>query len=796
MKKKIGFLVTVFLVIFVIYPAIASNYPAIEFGIYNGGSSDPKEGYKNYPKVVYDYFNQNKVNYDIPTFTTLGYSSTEMGKIGKATSQEQMEAFLEALPKKYMTMRYVSEFPTFDNINSPPGSGMPLRTFKSPLLVFSNPPVFDPQDVKALNRPILWLEGAIHGNEIAGTEAMLVLAKELADGKLTDLLGKVTVIIWPRYNVDGVWKHQRGTDSVKPRRYKANGSEFDWANDSGGLDQNRDNTGFESPITRLMHRMVNAYEPHLIADAHQMGDKVTTGTMFKFDITTLFTGNPNTPEQLNVLAHDGDKSLENLVKTALREEGLDWWFYIGSATTAKGPSPFEYWDGTKFTSSDKYPIAYTDIQEGNPEEGITDTAGRLKGAFGLLTETRTPAGNTRGGTLNYERRIQANVITYETLIKAFADAELGPQLKKAVDDARHTMATDRKDLIVTLMNSDPVSVDIEIPGEKGIPVLRVIRDPNGGSEPIVSEDHFPARVSRSRYVKEDPNIPFSKVKRPYAYIVSADATVAARIAHTGVRIERLTRETTVEVEAYKVTGFGKNINFKGRNGFEITVSQLETGITDVSSETKTLTFPKDTFVFYMDQWASVHAALTVEPMSRRNFGNYWHNRIGESKEGFLPVALGEDYPAYRYMKPEKLETYTVYNTTPLVTGTFIEFSTILSDKDVETYTASVGGELITTAAFSVNNPQKPFGAYLPKTVADGIWYAWDWEKQKAVVLNADTSGYTPVALEFIHPDNGVVLFKKATAGSSSSGGCSAGWGSLILLGMIPAIVFYRRRYNK
>ncbi len=718
-----------------------------------------------------------------------------MGKIGRATSQEQMQAFLEALPTKYMTMRYVSEFSTYDNQNSPPGAGVPLRTFKSPLLVFSNPPVFDPQDVKALNRPILWLEGSIHGGEIAGTEAMLVLAKELADGSLTELLDKVTVIIWPRYNVDGVWKYQRGTDSVKPRRYRANGTEFDRANDGGGLDQNRDNTGFESPITRLMHRMVNAYEPHLIADAHQMGDKVTAGTLFKFDITTLFTGNPNTPEQLNELAHDGDESLENLIKTALREKGLEWWFYIGSSTKATGQSPMEYWDGEKFTSSDKYPLAYTDIQEGNPEEGITDTAGRLKGAFGLLTETRTPS---RGVTLNYERRIQANVITYETLIKAFADDELGPKLKKAVDDARLTMAADRKDLVVKLMNGDPVSVDIEIPGEKGVPVLRVVRDPSSPENPTVSEDYFPARVSRSRYVAHDPNVPYSKVKRPYAYIVSADAAVAARIAYTGVRIERLAKDTTVEVEAYKVTEFGKNVNFAGRPGFEITVSQLETGITGVSLETKTLTFPKDTFVFYMDQWASVHAALTVEPMSGRNFGNYWYNRIGESKKGFLPVALNEDYPAYRYMKPEKLETYTVSNTIPLITGTFAEFPTILSETDVKAYTDGVNGDLITMAAFSINNPQKSFGAYLPKTKADGDWYAWNWEGEKADALSLDGDGYTSISPSYIHPDKGVVLFKKTAeqGGSSGSGGCAAGWGSLVLIGILPAVLLYKKRYYR
>lgn len=794
MKKRFSLLAALLLSIALTIPAIASDAPKVEdgYGMINGGDSDASVGYKSYPQVVEEYFNKNKVEFDIPTFTRPGWSSTKMGEIGRSTSQEDMEAFLEALPTTYMRMRYVAEFSTYDNQNSPPGAGVPQKTFKSPLLVFSNPPVFDPEDVKALNKPVVWIEGSIHGAENAGTEAMLVLAQKLADGDLTKLLDKVTVIIWPRYNLDGVWKYQRGTDTVKPRRWviadKTTGEvkEFDWANDNSGLDQNRDNTGFESPITRQLHRMLTAYEPHFIGDAHQMGDGVRNGPKYRFDIATLFTGNPNTPEELNVLAHDGPQSLENLVKTALRDNGLEWWFYIGSYTTKTGTNE-NYWNGTEFVKNDNYVTELTDIQEGNPEEGITDTAGRLKGAFGFLSETRTPFGASTGGTINFERRIQANVITYETIIKAFADDELGPKLKKAVEDARHTMATDRKDLIVRLMNGAPKDVTQEIPGEKGVPILNIVKDENG--DPKVEEGYLPASVSRSRYVTYDPNVEFSKVTRPYAYIAMVDEDVAERLSYTGVRIERLAKDTEVEVEAYTVAGFGPNYNFKDREGFEILVSQLETGITKVTKTTKKMTFPKDTFIFYMDQYNSVHAALAVEPMSGRNFGNYWYNRIGDSKKGFIPVAEGEDYPVYRYMKPEKLETYTVANTTPNIEGTFVENPVMLTDEDVSAYTAGITGELITMSAFTVNDPSKEFTAYLPKTTADGTWYAWNWDEGAAVALTEGTDGAVTITPEFIDSEEGIVLFKMgAPARTGGGGGCSVGFGALALLAFAPFVI--------
>ena len=170
-----------------------------------------------------------------------------MGGLGRATSQEDMEEFLESLPTQYMRMRYVGEFTSCDN------AGNPLKTFKSPLLVFSNPAVFEPEDVKALGKPILWIEGSIHGNEIAGTEAMLVLAQRLADGDLTPLLDKVTVIIWPRYNLDGVWKYQRGTDTVRPRRIVVGDDPYDktlWQEHPEDSDRGLDQTETTPDLNR------------------------------------------------------------------------------------------------------------------------------------------------------------------------------------------------------------------------------------------------------------------------------------------------------------------------------------------------------------------------------------------------------------------------------------------------------------------------------------------------------------------------------------------------------------------
>ena len=67
-----------------------------------------------------------------------------------------------------------------------------------PVLLFTNSGRFAPADLQRLNRPIVVLVGQLHGNEPAGGEAMLALAKSLAEGELKPLLDRITVVIMPR----------------------------------------------------------------------------------------------------------------------------------------------------------------------------------------------------------------------------------------------------------------------------------------------------------------------------------------------------------------------------------------------------------------------------------------------------------------------------------------------------------------------------------------------------------------------------------------------------------------------
>ena|GEM_PF-2958535 len=797
--------------------AFAAGYPSTPqgYGTTNNVSQNTM------PDVVLEYYWDNLAqeakDYDMPTFTREGWSSTRRGEIGRATSHEDMIAYLQALPTENMQMRFVGEILTYDtNNNTPEDLGPPLRSFKYPILVFTREGIFDPEEVKALGRPVVLLEGSIHGGEYAASEAMLPIAKRLArkdvSNSLNELLDRVSVVVIPRYNPDGTWKNTRTSDSYQPWQYTSVANALERGPSTpyttlNGLDMNRDQTSFEMPIVRLVHQIWNAYEPHFIADGHQQyasvgGNNPSTSSYAWADIgiATLFTSNPNTPEELDVLAHDGitfkinrndpstyarADSLEHLAKRALRADGINWWNYGenggGASPDRTGTYPVDLYTGTDWIAAGtgNYMLNLGAYQEGNPEEGITDTAARIKGAFGLLAEVGTPGGpNT--GNLNYHRRVRSYEIVCEAMIRAFADPERGPILKKAVDDARKAMATgtsvrngvNAEDLVIAIKNTNPQPVHVEMPDETGIPAIRLVRDPASPDRPMVSKDVVRASIYRSRYVvaQDEAIVPHSTVKRPTAYIVNCDPLTAGRIAYTGVRIERLAEPVTVPVEYYTVKEFGHQTTGTNRfryfkeTPFEQSVPNMQLGIVAVDKGTKQMSFSKDTFVIFMDQYNSVHASLTLEPMGARNYGNYWFSRAKSKNRGFLPVALNEDFPAYRYMgETSAIKTYFAGDimSMPFVDGTHIEWPLLLTQEQKAAYVNTVLNsktELLEFSGIIVNKLAGKFNVYLKKTEKPGNWYTWDWTTGKAVELVPSNDGYAAIMGENIGPDDEVILF--------------------------------------
>ncbi|KAI0124759.1 carboxypeptidase [Xylariales sp. AK1849] len=97
----------------------------------------------------------------------------------------------------------------------------------------------------------VWLQGGVHGNEPAGDQALLALIGKFNDNQAwtAALLEKMDIMIWPRYNPDGVANFQRALAT--------------------NLDPNREHTKLNRQQTRDIKKLFSSFAPHLTVDMHE-----------------------------------------------------------------------------------------------------------------------------------------------------------------------------------------------------------------------------------------------------------------------------------------------------------------------------------------------------------------------------------------------------------------------------------------------------------------------------------------------------------------------------------------------
>lgn len=153
-----------------------------------------------------------------------------------------------------------------------------------PMLVLSRPAVRTPAEAKAAHKPIVYLQGNIHGGEVEGKEAVLALLRDLSLDRYRNVLDSVVVIAVPIYNIDG-------NDAMGPQernRGSQNGPPLIGQRPNGqGLDLNRDYIKAEAPETRASLDMFRAWDPDVFVDLH-----TTNGSYHGYALTWAPSLNP------------------------------------------------------------------------------------------------------------------------------------------------------------------------------------------------------------------------------------------------------------------------------------------------------------------------------------------------------------------------------------------------------------------------------------------------------------------------------------------------------------------------
>ncbi|MDQ6638340.1 MAG: succinylglutamate desuccinylase/aspartoacylase family protein [Pseudomonadota bacterium] len=226
-----------------------------------------------------------------------------------------------------------------------------------------------------LRRPSVVLLAAQHGDEPAGTEALIVLAQELAAGRMGSVLDHVDVVLLPRANPDGAAAFARGA--------------------ADGTDINRDHFLLQTPEARAIAELYSSFAPLVVLDLHEypVGGAFTAkfGGVQRFDALLQYATTANLAPFVTKAAEEWFR--QPLV-ASLRSAGfsVDWY-----ATVSADPA-----DRT--------------LSMGSVAPQVGRNASGLRNAVSLLVETR--GGGL--GRVDLKRRVQSHIVAATSVLASAA----------------------------------------------------------------------------------------------------------------------------------------------------------------------------------------------------------------------------------------------------------------------------------------------------------------------------------------------------------------------------------------
>jgi len=196
-----------------------------------------------------------------------------------------------------------------------------------PLVVVGDVSDAQPASVMAADRVRIWLQANIHGGEVCGKEALLMLLRHLVTGRHAGWHSSLTLLIAPIYNADGNERMALGNRPYQLGPVAGMGTR----RNAQGLDLNRDHMKLESPEARALVGAYADYDPHVVIDLH-----TTNGTQHGYHLTYAPPLHPNTHPAIDTLLRD--EWLPAVTDAVRASDGWEFYHY-GNVPRADGAEP-------------------------------------------------------------------------------------------------------------------------------------------------------------------------------------------------------------------------------------------------------------------------------------------------------------------------------------------------------------------------------------------------------------------------------------------------------------------------
>ena len=413
-----------------------------------------------------------------------------------------------------------------------------------------------PEGLKASGKPTLLIQAGIHPGESMGTDAGLMMMRDLVQGEHRALLEKVNVLFIPIVNITG---HER---SSAHGRMNQNGPENQgWRANYQNLNLNRDFSKLDSPEIRAVVKVMDQWQPHMYIDAHS-----TDGINYQYDITWNNNGDTG-------LSPAGYRWLKEYMNPQVTENLKKEGHIPGPSIDANNPKVGEEGFYPYFSDGPRFSNAYTDARQipGVLLElhALKPYQQRVLGAYAFFIEVMRAVGDHRNELLDAVAEDQK--LRPETITLEFTDTNPVPM------------------------------VDF-----KGFKYEKVKSDISGAERIIWTADPIDMKVPMTSTTQAKVT-----AQRPKAYWIPAGwNSVIERLKAHGVEMETIEKPITKTLSFYRVEDAKvTNALYEGRT--RVAGTPLE--------EKMEYNFPAGSVRISTDQALGSLAVLLLEPESLESF---------------------------------------------------------------------------------------------------------------------------------------------------------------------------------
>lgn len=447
------------------------------------------------------------------------------------------------------------------------------------LVIASKEGFSDPSAARASGKAILLVQNGIHAGEIDGKDASLALLRDIAITRTkAALLDHTVLLVIPVFNVDG---HERFGPY---NRINQNGpAAMGWRVTSQNLNLNRDYMKADAPEMRAWLRMYAAWLPDFFIDCH-----VTDGADYQYVVTYSIESGPGVPAPVR----NWVTSVYLPDLSRLKTGGVPVTPYVSFRDEF---DPAQGLDGG--TSPPRFSTVYV----------------TLHNRPGLLIETHM--------LKEYKKRVEGTRAVLEQTL-ALLNREYRSLRDSITVADRRAEARETGPVPIQFATVDTPSSVIRFLGYRQ---QNVVSEISGRRRRIYS--HEPAEFDVPRY---DSIRVTRAVSVPAGYLIPVQwQDVIGRLRDHGVVLKRLTKEETLNVEVYGLSGAKWQARpFEGR---------LAVSCTAVSTPGR-MTYPAGTVYVDCAQPAVAVAVNLLEPDGPDSFLQWgFFNTIFEQKE------YAEDY---------------------------------------------------------------------------------------------------------------------------------------------------------